>query len=70
MGARTDAEHQWIDPSEYVCGVCLAPQPLSALDPPADAVEALGRARTAQERAGSSAHPRVPFTSVQREAVS
>lgn len=53
LGARTDAEHRWLDETEYVCGLCLDPAPLDLVEqdePSTQAGEALGRARMARER--------------------
>jgi hypothetical protein len=45
-GARTEAEHRWIDPETFVCGGCLAVDDL-----PAEALEAVRRAETAHREA-------------------
>jgi hypothetical protein len=45
-GARSEAEHRWLDPEAFVCGGCLAVDEL-----PAEALEAVRRAETAHREA-------------------
>lgn len=51
VGARTLEEHQFLDPASFVCGGCLTRSGSVAAGALSEAAEAVGRARTAQERA-------------------
>jgi hypothetical protein len=55
LSATSDEAHEYLDPATYVGGVCgcLQPKQLDGDEPPAWMADAVGRARTAQERATS-----------------
>jgi hypothetical protein len=53
FGARTDSDHEHLDPTTYIGGVCgcLQPKQIDGDEPPAWMAVAVGRARTGRERA-------------------